>query len=182
MRLGLFVGLAVAAYTLPGVIGAVAFGRLLRGRSARAMLLGHCVLRAGCLGGIALLYATGMLAPLFYLVLLAGSSLMYAWGNAGPVHDARRARRADGRMAVNSLASAQVSFATIVGPVLAGFLLAFVGPDLLLGDRRRVVRVPRHRGLGRRCHEGRGRGRSTRSMPSPASGSSAARTCWPSPP
>src|SRR5918995_182058 len=54
-EVGLFVGLAVAAYTLPGVIGAVAFGRLLRGRPARAMLLGQCLLRAGCIGGIALL-------------------------------------------------------------------------------------------------------------------------------
>jgi hypothetical protein len=59
-EVGLFVGLAVAAYTLPGVIGAVALGRLLRGR---AMLMGHCLLRAGCLGGIALLYPAGMLAP-----------------------------------------------------------------------------------------------------------------------
>jgi hypothetical protein len=62
-EVGLFVGLAVAAYTLPGGIGAVAFGRLLRGRPARAMLLGHCLLRTGCPGGIALLYAAGMLAP-----------------------------------------------------------------------------------------------------------------------
>jgi hypothetical protein len=42
-EVGLFVGLAVAAYTLPGVIGALAFGRLLRGRPARAMLLRHCL-------------------------------------------------------------------------------------------------------------------------------------------
>jgi predicted MFS family arabinose efflux permease len=130
---GLFVGLAIAAYTLPGVIGAVAFGGLLRGRSARAMLLGHCLLRAACLGAIASLYATGMLAPLLYLALLAGSSLMYAWGNAGQYTMLAELGGPDGRMAVNSLASAQVSFATIVGPVLAGVLLGFVGPDLLLG-------------------------------------------------
>jgi hypothetical protein len=30
--LGVFVGLSVAAYTLPGAIGALAFGRLLRAR------------------------------------------------------------------------------------------------------------------------------------------------------
>ena len=70
-QVGLFVGLAVAAYTLPGAIGAVAFGRLLRGRPARTMLLGHCLLRAACLGGIALLYAAGSLAPHLYVMLLA---------------------------------------------------------------------------------------------------------------
>jgi MFS family permease len=132
-EVGLFVGLAVAAYTLPGVIGALAFAPLLRGRSARTMLVGHSALRAVCLGGIALLFAAGMLAPPVYLVLLAASSLMYAWGNAGQYTMLAALGGPDGRMAVNSLASAQVSFATIVGPVLAGFLLAFVGPDLLLG-------------------------------------------------
>ena len=132
-EVGLFVGLAMAAYTLPGVIGAVAFARLLRGRPARTMLVGHCALRAVCLGGIALLFAADMLAPPAYLVLLAASSLMYAWGNAGQYTMLAELGGPDGRMAVNSLASAQVSFATIVGPVLAGFLLAFVGPDLLLG-------------------------------------------------
>ena len=130
---GLFVGLAVAAYTLPGVIGAVAFGRLLRGRSARAMLLGHCLLRTGTLGGIALLYAAGMLAPYLYVLLLAGSSLMYAWGNAGQYTMLSELAGPERRLAVNALASAQVSFATIVGPLLAGLLLGFVSPGLLLG-------------------------------------------------
>ena len=130
---GLFVGLALAAYTLPGVIGAVAFAGLLRGRSARAMLVSHSALRAICLGGIAVLFAAGMLEPPVYVLLLAASSLMYSWGNAGQYTMLAELGGPDGRMAVNSLASAQVSFATIVGPVLAGFLLTFVGPDILLG-------------------------------------------------
>jgi len=130
---GLFVGLAVAAYTLPGVIGAVAFGRFLRGRSARAMLLGHCLLRTGCLGGIALLYAAGMLAPHLYVILLAASSLMTAWGTAGEYTILSELGGPQGRLAVNALASAQVSFATIVGPLLAGLLLGWVSPSVLLG-------------------------------------------------
>ena len=44
--LGLFVGLAIAAYTLPGVIGALLLGGILRGRPARALVLAHCLLRA----------------------------------------------------------------------------------------------------------------------------------------
>jgi hypothetical protein len=44
-KLGLFVGLAVAAYTLPAAIGAL--GRHLRHRPAREVVLPHCVLRAG---------------------------------------------------------------------------------------------------------------------------------------
>ena len=129
---GLFVGLAIAAYTLPGVIGAVTFGPLLRGRPARAMLLAHCLLRTGCLGGIALLYAAGGLAPHLYVILLAGSSLMAAWGTAGEYTMLSELGGPEGRLAVNSLASAQVSFAIIVGPLLAGLLLGFVSPALLL--------------------------------------------------
>jgi predicted MFS family arabinose efflux permease len=129
---GLFVGLAVAAYTLPGVIGAVAFGRLLRGRPARSMLLGHCLLRAGCLGAVALLFSAGVLAPPIYVLLLAGSSLMAAWGTAGQYTMLAEVGGPDGRLAVNALASAQVSFATIVGPLVAGLLLGFVSPSLLI--------------------------------------------------
>ena len=132
-NVGLFVGLAVAAYTLPGVIGAVGLAGLLRGRPARTMLVSHAALRALCLGAVSILYAAGMLAPAPYVVLLAGSSLLYAWGNAGQYTMLAELGGPDGRMAVNSLASAQVSFATIVGPVLAGALLGFVGADVLLG-------------------------------------------------
>lgn len=131
-ELGVFVGLAVAAYTLPGVVGALAFARLLRGRPARALVLGHCLLRTGFLGVIALLWASGTLAPYLYVALLAGSSLMSAWGNAGEYTMLSELGGPDGRLAVNSLASAQVSFAVIVGPSLAGVLLAGIGPGWLI--------------------------------------------------
>src|SRR5262245_34646959 len=81
--LGLFVGLAIAAYTLPGVVGALTFGAALHGRPARALVLAHCVLRAGCLGLIAVLAIAGPLTPPVLIALLAASSLMAAWGNAG---------------------------------------------------------------------------------------------------
>ena len=49
-ELGVFVGIALAAYTLPGVIGALAFGRIVRHRPARSLVLIHCLLRTGFLG------------------------------------------------------------------------------------------------------------------------------------
>ena len=129
---GTYVGLALAAYTLPGVIGALAFTRFVRHRPARALVLVHCLLRAGFLGVIALLWALDALAPLVYVPLLAGSSLMAAWGNAGEYTMLSEVGGPDGRLAVNSLASAQVSFAVIVGPALAGPLIAAVGPGWLV--------------------------------------------------
>src|SRR5919197_1596179 len=62
-ELGVFVGLAVAAYTLPGVVGALAFGRVLRGRPARALVLLHCLLRTAFLGTVAILWGMGRSRP-----------------------------------------------------------------------------------------------------------------------
>ncbi|HEY7464288.1 MAG TPA: MFS transporter [Candidatus Limnocylindria bacterium] len=133
--LGLYVGLAVAAYTLPGVIGALTFGRFLRGRPARTLVLVHAILRAGSLSAIALLALFGALTPPVYVLLLATSSLMAAWGNAGEYTMLSALAGASSRFAVNSLASAQTSLAFIVGPLLAGTLLAILSPGwLLLAD------------------------------------------------
>ena len=131
-ELGLFVGLAVAAYTLPGAVGAVALGRFLRHRPARVLVLGNSVLRAGLLGTIAVLAAAGALPPAAYVGLLAGSSLLASWGSAGQYTMLAELGGDDGRLAANSLASAQVWLATIVGPALAGLLLSSVAPAWLL--------------------------------------------------
>jgi MFS family permease len=130
--LGTYVGIAVAAYTLPGVIGALAFGRIVRHRSARSLVLVHCLLRTGFLGMIALLWAWGALTPSAYVPLLAGSSLMFAWGNAGQYTMLSKLGGPEGRLAMNSLAGAQVSFSVIVGPALAGLLIAGIGPGWLI--------------------------------------------------
>jgi MFS family permease len=130
---GIFVGVAVAAYTLPGVIGAVVLRRYVATRPARELVLGHAGLRAVCLGLIAILSVAGALPPYLYVALLAGSSLLYAWGNAGEYTMLSALAGRDGRLAVNSLASAQVSFATIVGPAAAGLLLFVLSPGLIIG-------------------------------------------------
>jgi hypothetical protein len=131
-QVGLLVGLALAAYTLPGAIGAIAFASLLRGRSPRTLVLIHCLLRTSFLGLIAVLSLAGSLTPSTYVALLAGSSLMSAWGNAGEYTLLSELGGPAGRLAVNSLASAQVSFAVIVGPSLAGLLLTRIDPGWLL--------------------------------------------------
>jgi len=130
--LGLFVGGAVAAYALPGAVGAVAFGGVLRRRSARVLVVANCLLRATLLGTIALLSLLGALAPSSYLILLAGSSVLSAWGTAGQYTMLSALGGPAGRLAANSLASAQTSAAMIVGPAIAGLLLTPVGPTWLI--------------------------------------------------
>lgn len=131
-HVGVFVGIAVAAYTLPGVVGALALGRFLRHRPARVLVLAHTWLRAGFLATIAILWATGNLVPDVYVALLAGSSVLNAWGNAGQYTMLSELGGPEGRLGANSLSSAQVAIAVIVGPVLAGLLLRPLGIGALI--------------------------------------------------
>jgi MFS family permease len=131
-RLGLYVGLAVAAYTLPGAAGALALGKYLRRRPARALVLANCLLRAGFLGTVVVLAASGALSPLAYIGLLAGSSLLASWGSAGQYTMLAEIGGEQGRLAANSLAASQVWLATILGPAAAGLLLARIAPTWLL--------------------------------------------------
>src|SRR6266567_1024270 len=131
-HVGVFVGIAVAAYTLPGVVGALALGRFLRHRPARVLVLAHTWLRAGFLATIAILWATGNLVPYVYVALLAGSSVLNAWGNAGQYTMLSELGGPEGRLGANSLSSAQVAIAVIVGPVLAGLLLRPLGIGALI--------------------------------------------------
>jgi MFS family permease len=57
---------------------------------------------------------------------------MSAWGNAGEYTMLSELGGPDGRLAMNSLAGAQVSFSVIVGPALAGLLIAGIGPGWLI--------------------------------------------------
>ena len=131
-ELGLFVGLALAAYTLPGAVGALALGSYLGHRPARALVLAHCLLRAGFLGTVVVLAAAGALSPAAYVALLAASSLLASWGSAGQYTMLALVGGEDGRLAANSLASAQVWVATILGPAAAGLLLVRIAPAWLL--------------------------------------------------
>jgi predicted MFS family arabinose efflux permease len=130
--LGLFVGVALAAYTLPGAMGAIALGRHLRRRPPRTLVLTNCLLRTTCLGAVVVLAASGVLSPVAYVTLLAGSSLLASWGSAGQYTLLAEVGGEDGRLAANSLASAQVWMATILGPAAAGLLLARIAPTWLL--------------------------------------------------
>src|SRR5262249_61736429 len=109
-----------AASTLPAAVGALALGRYLRRRPARALVLAHCLLRAAFLGAVVVLAATEALSPVTYVALLAGSSLLASWGSAGQYTMLAEVGGEDGRLAANSLATAQVWLATILGPVVAG--------------------------------------------------------------
>ncbi|HEV2784293.1 MAG TPA: MFS transporter [Actinophytocola sp.] len=130
---GLWVGGAVAAYTLPGVAGALVFARRLRRVPARRLLLADSVVRGVFLGAVPLAWLAGLLTPALYVVLLAVSSLLHAWGSAGKYTLLAELLPDEQRLAANTLVSSLNFAATIAGPAIAGVLVTFVGSALVLG-------------------------------------------------
>jgi MFS family permease len=160
----LWVGAAVAAYTLPGVLGALLLGRWLRRVPAHRLLLADNVLRAVCIGSVPILWFLGALTPSLYVVLLAVSSLLHAWGSAATYTVLADLMPDEHRLAANTLVSTLTFAATIAGPAVAGVLVSVVSSAYVLGlDALSYaflavvilrtpwgVRRPRHRSTARR--------------------------------
>ena len=130
---GLWIGGAVAAYTLPGVVGALVFGRRLRRVPAWRLLLADNVVRGLFLGGVALGWLAGLLTPPLYVGLLAISSLLHAWGSAGTYTLLAELLPDEQRLAANTVISSLNFAATIAGPAIAGVLVTHVSSALVIG-------------------------------------------------
>jgi MFS family permease len=132
-RSGLVVGAAVAAYALPGAVGALVFGRLLRRLPPQRLLAADSWLRASLLGCVPVAWAAGVLQPVLYVALLAGSSVLHAWGSAGKYSLLAQLLPPQQRLAANALVSSSTSASVVVGPALAGFLATVVSPAWIIG-------------------------------------------------
>lgn len=126
-------GLAVAAYALPATLGAALFSRFVRRFSGARLVALDATLRAAALGTIAVLAVTGALSATAYVLLLAGSSLLHAWGSAGTYTLVAELLPEDDRIAGNALVSTIQQAAVLVGPALAGVVTAFAGPGWVIG-------------------------------------------------
>ncbi|MFE6777498.1 hypothetical protein [Streptomyces sp. NPDC057702] len=80
---GALAGIAVAAYVLPGALGALVLGRWRRRLPARRLQVTDAAIRAVPLGAVPLARVAGVLTPTGYVGLLGASSLFHAWGKAG---------------------------------------------------------------------------------------------------
>ena len=126
----LVVGMAVAAYTLPGAAGAVLLARPLRALASRHLVAADAALRAVTLSVIPLLYAFGALRTGWYVALLAASSLLHAWGLSGQYTLIAEHLPPQSRTAGNALLSGFGMAAFVVGPLLASLAVTAAGPAL----------------------------------------------------
>ncbi|HXH81164.1 MFS transporter [Nocardioides sp.] len=130
---GPFIGAAVAAYVLPGAVGALLFSRWLRRLPARRLLRANAWVRAVFLGCVPLAWTVGVLEPALYLALLAGSSLLHGWGGGAKYALVSELLPADEHLAGNALLSTSGWASTIGGPVLAGGLTVVISPAWIVG-------------------------------------------------
>jgi MFS family permease len=129
---GLWVGAAVAAYSLPGAVGAVALRRWLRGRGGARLALANAVLRTAALGLIGCLALAGALGPLGYVCLLGASSVLSAWGVAGKYTLIADLLPAEQRVAGNTVFGLADQVSLMIGPALAGVVTALAGPAVVI--------------------------------------------------
>ncbi|MGA7087828.1 MAG: MFS transporter [Candidatus Dormiibacterota bacterium] len=130
---GLLVGAAVAAYTLPGVVVGLGLGRLLARFDPRLLVLADAALRATCLGGIAVIASIGLLAPGWYVALLGVASLFGLLGVAGDLATVPELLPPAQHVAGNSLITVASFAGIILGPALAGLLIAVTSPAVAIG-------------------------------------------------
>jgi MFS family permease len=129
---GLWVGAAVAAYSLPGAAGAVLLRRWLRGRGGAGLVLVNAVLRAAALGLIGCLAIAHLLDPAGYVGLLGVSSLLSAWGVAGKYTLIADLLPAEQRVAGNTVFGLADQLSLMIGPALAGVVTALAGPAIVI--------------------------------------------------
>ena len=129
---GVWVAAAVAAYSLPGAVGAVALRRWLSGRHGAGLVIVNAVLRAGALGLIGCLALAGLLDLPAYVALLGVSSLLSAWGVAGKYTLIADLLPAEHRIAGNTVFGLADQVSLMIGPALAGLVTALTGPALVI--------------------------------------------------
>jgi MFS family permease len=125
---GLWVGLALAAFSLPASLGTVLFGRLAVRLPGARLIVADSALRLAALSTVVALGLSGALTPARYVALLALSSLLQAWGMAGKYTVIAEMLPDEHRVAGNALISVLTQTALIIGPALAGLAIPTIGP------------------------------------------------------
>jgi MFS family permease len=127
------VGLAVAAYSLPGALtGLLARRRWLSG-TPRALMAVDAAVRMTLIGLVPLLWVAGLLTLWRYVGLLAASSLLHTFGRGGFVGLVAEQVPHQHRFAANSLLQSSSLLAlSVIGPGLGGVLIAVIGAPAVL--------------------------------------------------
>lgn len=123
---------AIAAYTLPGALGSVLFGRWLSGRGGAQLAAWDAVLRTVMLALIPVAHLAGVLDIWLYTVLLGLSALLRSWGSAGRFTLVAELLPPEHRLAGNALIGLLAEAAILIGPALAAVIIGLGGPVVVI--------------------------------------------------
>jgi MFS family permease len=127
------VGLAVAAYSLPGALPGLLARRRWLSRAPRTLMAVDAAVRMTLIGLVPLFWVAGLLTLWPYVGLLAGSSLLHTFGRGGFVGLVAEQVPHEHRFAANSLLQSSSLLAlTVLGPGLGGVLIAVIGAPAVL--------------------------------------------------
>ncbi|MET9342182.1 MFS transporter [Nonomuraea sp. NPDC003804] len=130
---GQVVGLALAAYVLPGALSGLLLGRWCARLDSRTLLITDALLRAALLSSVMVLHRFDALSAFGYIGILALSSLFHTWGmGARTAVVAELVDEEEDRRAANSLLYSGGQLSLILGPAVAGLLATAIGPDAVL--------------------------------------------------
>jgi MFS family permease len=104
-----------------------------RGFGGASLVAVDASLRALALGTIAVLAVADRLSATGYVMLLAASSLLHAWGSAGTYTLIAELLPERDRLAGNALISTFNQASIVVGPALAGAVTTLAGPGWVIG-------------------------------------------------
>lgn len=126
------IGLAAAAYVLPGVFTGLLFARLIARLPPRALVGFDAAWRAACLAAIVALASGGVLSLSAYVCLLALAALTRPAGVAGERALVKALTSPEALLRANALTAASYQLAAVGGPLLAGVGASLAGPEYVL--------------------------------------------------
>jgi predicted MFS family arabinose efflux permease len=129
---GIWVAVAVAAYTLPSALSTVLLSRFMLGRGGAQLAGWDAALRGLALGAIPVAHLLGTLNLVVYVGLLALSSLLHPWGTAGRYTLIAEVLPQRQHLPANAVLGTISEAATVVGPPVAGFLIGVSGAVTVL--------------------------------------------------
>jgi len=126
------VGLLAAIHTAPVIIGGIATGPILDAFDPRRVLAADNALRGLAMASVPIAAAMGSLTTAHLFVVAAIYGLLFMTSAAGIPSLITRLVRGDELITANAMESLSFSLSGLIGPGVAGLLIAFVGAPFVL--------------------------------------------------
>jgi len=126
------VGLLAAIHTAPVIIGGIATGPILDAFDPRRVLAADNALRGVAMASVPIAAAMGSLTTAHLFVVAAVYGLLFMTSAAGIPSLITRLVKGDELITANAMESLSFSLSGLIGPGVAGLLIAFVGAPFVL--------------------------------------------------